>query len=55
MTLAHAEVLDSLPSGSLSPQQHRVGAGRCPQSQLIQCQGLSTSIENALPGSLRET
>lgn len=52
--LTHAKVLNGLTCVPFTPQQDRVGTSRCPQGKLVQSQGLSASIKNALFCSSRE-
>lgn len=47
--LTHAKVLDGLPSVLLSPQQDGVRTSGRTQCQLVQSQGLTTSVQDALP------
>ena len=51
---AHAEVLDGLPCVPLAAEQDGVGAGRCPDRELVKGQDLASSLEDALLGGDRE-
>ena len=51
---AHAEVLDGLPGVPLAPEQDGVGASGRTDGELVQGDGLTTSLEDALLGGLGE-
>ena len=51
---AHAEVLDGLPGVPLAPEQDSVGASGRTDGELVQGDGLTTSLEDALLGGLGE-
>jgi hypothetical protein len=48
-------MLVCLPCSLHSSQQHSVGAGRCPQGELVKGDGLTASRDDALLGSTSET
>ena len=50
----HTEVLDGFPGVPLATEQDGVGSSGCPKSELIESQGLATSLENTLLGRLSE-
>lgn len=47
---AHAEVLDGLPSAALAPEQDGVRTSGRTERELVEGQGLTTSLEDALFG-----
>ena len=44
----HAKVLDGLASVALAAEQNGVGAGRCPESELVKGENLTASVQDAL-------
>ena len=51
---AHAEVLDGLPGVALAPEQDGVGASRRTERELVEGDGLTAGLEDALLGRLGE-
>jgi hypothetical protein len=51
---SHSEVLVSLPRVPLSPQQNGVGAGRCPERELVESDDLAAGLQDAVLGRLGE-